>query len=109
MDTTGKFDPKVRAFLIEAYDDSDTPTDDDLIYLLFDSKRVHSEIGCAHRWYDEETIVVKITDRFLQYDSYHMTGDSSASDMGLSFDLSAVKFCEAYQVMVTKYRPIGND
>lgn len=84
-------------------------TDSDLVEVLTESaesKELYSEIGPSHRWYDEKMVVVQIEGKLIQYDDYHLTGDISASEMGLEFDLSSVKFCEAYQVTVTKYRPV---
>lgn len=103
MNTMNKLDSKVQSFLIET---CKANTACDLAHFLLDSEEVASEIGYSHRWYDDKTVVVRIKDKLLQYDWYHMTGDNSASDMSLDFDLASVKFCESYQVTVTKYRPL---
>jgi hypothetical protein len=107
MDITGKLNPEMQKFLENVcLREGFGTTDKDFAELLSESGEVYSEIGDAHRWYDEKTVVVKIDGKFIQYEGYHLTGDDSASDMGLEFDLSSVQFCEPYEVTVTKYRPL---
>jgi len=93
---------EVIDFLKEA---SGYNTDKDLLdWILYSAKTVYSEIGSSHRWYDEKNVVINVNDRFISYNWYHMTGDSSVSDMDLEFDWNAVRFVEPYEVTVTKYR-----
>ncbi len=107
MDVTGTLKPEIKKILEGVCLREGWPaTDKDFAVVLQESEEVYSEIGSAHRWYDEKTVVVKVDGWLIQFDDYHLTGDNSKSDMGLEFDLSSVKFCEAYQVTVTKYRPI---
>jgi hypothetical protein len=107
MDVTGKLNPEIQKVLEGVcLREGWGTTDKDFAEVLLESKELYSEIGSSHRWYDEKTLVVQVEGKLIQYDDYHITGDNSASDMGLDFDLSSVKFCEAYQVTVTKYRPI---
>jgi len=107
MDVTGTLNPEIRKVLETAYrHDGCEVFDTDLAYVLLDGKVVYSEIGASHRWYDEKTVVVRIDGNLILYGWYHLTGDNGVSDMGLSFDLSSVMFCEEYQVVVTKYRAL---
>lgn len=107
MDVTGQLNPEIRKILEgESKRNGWGTTDRDFAEILTESKEVYSEIGFSHRWYDEKFVVVQIDDKLIGYDWYHLTGDGSISDMGLKFDLSSVKFCEEYQVTVTKYRTI---
>ena len=107
MDVTGKLNPEIQKVLESVcLREGWKTTDKDFAEVLLESEEVYSEIGAAHRWYDEKTVVVEIEGKLIQFDDYHLTGDNSKSDMGLEFDLSSVKFCEAYQVTVTKYRPV---
>lgn len=105
METTGKLNPEMQKFLEDvcAREGWDT-TDKDIAYFLLEAKEVYSEIGHHHRWYDDKTVVVEVDGKFIQYDYYHFTGDGNIE---LDFDLSSVKFCEPYQVTITKYRPIA--
>ena len=107
MDTTGTLNKDVKEFL-EAVCKRDgfEPTTQNIVETVTEAKEVHRVIGGSHRWYDELEVVVKIDDKFILYDWFHVTGDNSIYDMGLAFNLSSVKFCEEYEVTVKKYRPI---
>ena len=107
MEILGKLNPEIR-IIIEAVclREGLEANDSDIVEVLRERGEVYSEIGASHRWYDEKMVVVEIDNHLIQFDWYHLTGDTSVSDMGLEFDLSSVKLCEAYQVTVTQYRPI---
>lgn len=110
MDTTGKLNPEIEKIL-EAHciKNGWGTTGRDFVEVLTESREVYSEIGSAHRWYDEKFIVVKIDDKYIGYDYYQVAGDNSIFDMRLDFDLSSVCFCEEYQVTLTKYRAIEKE
>lgn len=74
--------------------------------ILTDARPVFSEIGSSHRWYDEKFIVVKISDLLIGYDWFHITGDNSASDMGLEFDITSVCLVEKKQKTVDYYEKL---
>lgn len=82
-------------------------TNRDLIETLRYHNIVFQEIGFSHRWYDEVFKVTEILGIHIGYSDFHITGDNSASDMGLEFDLDKVVLCEPYEVIETKYRPIA--
>ena len=107
MDTYKEFSPAIRKALVshnttQGYGTSDA----DLLEALTESDVIYREITENHRWYDVEFRVVKIGDKFIGFDDFHITGDDSASDMGLSYNLSEVYFCEPSIVTTTVYRPI---
>lgn len=107
MDVTGNLNPEIQKILENVCNKHGWEISDaTFAEILIEADWVDSEIVNSHRWYDEKSVVVKIEDRFIQYQYYHVTGDNSLSDMGLEFDLSSVVFCEEYQVTITKYRPI---
>jgi len=107
METYGKFTPEIEEFLkADCQRIGCEPSLPNMIEALTEGEEVSCEIGSAHRWYDEETKVVRVNGRLIQYDWFHVTGDNSISDMGLQFDLNQVVFCEEYQETVTKYRPV---
>jgi hypothetical protein len=109
MNVIGKLNPEIQKILESVcLREGWGTTDADFAEILSECEEIYSEIGSSHRWYDEKTVVVQIEGILIQYDWYHLTGDASASDMGLGFDLSSVKFCEAYQTTITKYRPISS-
>lgn len=64
-------------------------------------KEVWSEIGPAHRWYDEKFVVVDLDGILIGYQSFHTTGDASISDMGLEHDIKTV--CEVEKKQKTVY------
>jgi hypothetical protein len=56
----------------------------------------------THRWYIRETVVRQIEDIFIQYTDYIITGDNSASDMGLEYDLDKAKIVERKEREITE-------
>jgi len=80
--------------------------DDDIEEYLTDGSVIYHETDGSHRWYDDTINVVKIGEKLFQFNGFHITGDNSASDMGLEFDWDTVCEVEAYEVPVIKYRPV---
>ena len=108
MDTQGKLKQDVKEFLEGVCKrDGFKATTHNLVETLTEAKEVYRDVGAAHRWYDELEVVVKIDDKFIQYNWFHVTGDNSIDDMLLAFNLSAVTFCEEYQETITRYKPIN--
>lgn len=109
MDTCGTLNEEIQK-LLDAHNASKgfPVTIGNAVEALLEGREVFSELGGSHRWYDEEIRVVEIDGNLFQYAWYHVTGDTSISDMGLDFDLSSVELVEEYTetVVVTKYRPI---
>ena len=107
MEMLGKLNPEIRIIMEAAcLREGLEANDSDIVEVLLERGEVYSEIGSSHRWYDEKMVVVEIDNHLIQFDWYHLTGDTSVSDMGLEFYLSSVRLCEAHQVTVTKYHPI---
>ncbi len=71
--------------------------------ILRDARPLYSEIGASHRWYDEKFVVVDISGTLIGYDWFHITGDNSASDMGLEFDIKSVCRVEKREKTVSYY------
>jgi hypothetical protein len=84
----------------------DCEENDDFIEILKEADSVYSEIGASHRWYDDMFIVVSIDGILIGYDWYHITGDNSAADMGLKFDLESVCEVEEKEKTIKYYEPI---
>lgn len=80
--------------------------EDNMIESLMEAKNVFTEIGAAHRWYDEKFVVVNIDGMLIGYDYYHVTGDTSISDMGLDFDINSVCEVEEKQKTITIYEKV---
>ena len=108
METTGKLNAEIESHLkTHCKKNGWTPSKEIYTEILLEAKRIWTEIGASHRWYNEKYVVVEIDGKLIGYAGYHLTGDNNASDMGLQFDLSNVEFCEEYQETITKYRPIA--
>lgn len=45
-----------------------------------------------HRWYGVQEVVYKLDDKFISFHNFIITGDNSASDMGLEYDLCDAAF-----------------
>lgn len=71
-------------------------------------KIVFTEVGESHRWYSEEWNVVDVDGMLIGFGDFYITGDNSASDMGLEFDWGSVCEVEAVEVMKTIYKPKGD-
>ncbi len=84
----------------------DCKTDKDLVEILLEEKVVYYEIGPSHRWYDEKFIVVNIDGMLIGYDYYHITGDTSISDMGLEINLNSICEVEEKEKTIKYYIPI---
>ncbi|AUR86260.1 hypothetical protein NVP1084O_053 [Vibrio phage 1.084.O._10N.261.49.F5] len=70
---------------------------------------VQEETSSEHRWYDIRDIVHQVNidgeDRFFETFDYHITGDNSASDMGLDIPtLDDVTEVHPIQITKTVYR-----
>jgi len=78
-------------------------------HLLKEEKVISEEYGYKSRWYTEVSKVVKIKDRYFLFGDYHITGDGSASDMGLEFDDATIVEVAPVEVKVTKYLPIKGE
>jgi len=75
-------------------------TDDDTLFeIVREGKRVYEENSSEHRWYVDQFRVVEVNGMHIGYDDFFMTGDNSASDMGLKYDYNSI--CEVKQVQKT--------
>lgn len=77
--------------------------------ILTDARPIYSEIGSSHRWYDDKFVVVDIAGILIGYDWFHITGDNSASDMGLEFDIESVCQVEKREKTVSYYEKIASN
>lgn len=82
--------------------------EEDVVECIREARVVYSKIGCSHRWYDEEFVVVDIGGMLIGYQWYHTTGDMSASEMDLDFDVGSITEVEARQVVTTEYVSKGD-
>jgi hypothetical protein len=101
MEFKNSLKKEVRDYL-ESLEDSDLDLEsgDSILEYLQLSEPIPKETTEDPRWYG---VVVKIGDRYIAYDWYHMTGDSSAADMGLPFDLASVRLVKPVEKTVTVY------
>ena len=58
--------------------------DETLFNEIISQKTLVKETESEHRWYDIRSYVVEFRGIFIKYFDYHITGDNSAYDMGLS-------------------------
>jgi len=96
---------KFKDWLIQYAESKDYDTDDNsLMEIITEADEVERETYSSSRWYDTQTVVVKIEDKFVSYIDYHITGDNSMFDMGLEYNLADCEEVEPYETIVTKYR-----
>jgi hypothetical protein len=81
-------------------------TDEDLAEILLEEKVVYYEIKSSHRWYDKKFVVVNIDGMLVGYDYYHITGDTSISDMDLELNLNSICEVEEKEKTIKYYTPI---
>lgn len=74
--------------------------------LMTGAKQLHTEITESHRWYDTTWNVADFDGTPVGYEWVHITGDSSASDMGIEMDLISICLVEKKQKTVDYYEPI---
>ena len=67
-------------------------TEQDIIETVTEANRIWEHKVDTRRYYEEYEYVVDIEGVLVMYDGYNITGDSSMSDMGLSYDINT--FCE---------------
>jgi uncharacterized protein YuzE len=92
---------KIKAHVIAYAEKQGYGTDNDTLYeIIREGKQVYSEIGSSHRWYDEMFIVTEVDGMLIGFDWFHVTGDTSISDMGLDFEPDSI--CEVEAKEVTK-------
>ena len=83
------------------------PVDDmDAFGYLLESSTIYSENKDEHRWYVDRFNVSEMGGNLIGFYDYYMTGDNSASDMGLDYNPSSACFVEKKEVLVTKYNKI---
>ncbi|HET8685384.1 MAG TPA: hypothetical protein VFM18_01820 [Methanosarcina sp.] len=75
----------------------------DIIETITECKCVWLSEGDKHRWYIRHTKVVCVDGMFIGFDHYETTGDNSASDMGLDFNIKSVKEYEPKEIKTTTY------
>lgn len=93
---------KIKSHLLAYCESNNWDADEEnIIECLKEAKTIYSEIGPSHRWYDEKFCVVEINGMLIGYDWFHVTGDTSISDMGLEFDINSV--CEVEKKQKTIY------
>jgi hypothetical protein len=83
--------------------------EDDIIETIRESKKVWQDEGDVHRWYILNTRVVCIDGMYIGFDHFTITGDNSASDMGLEFDKKSICEYEAKEKVVEIYEPKKED
>lgn len=99
---------KIKAHLTAYAKSKGWGTDDDtLMEILSEASDVFSEIVGSHRWYEDKFRVVNVDGMLIGFNDFHMTGDSSRSDMGLEFDLTSVCEVEKKQKTVDYYEEIS--
>ncbi len=81
-------------------------TDEDIKEVLTDARPIFREITGSHRWYDDEFRVVEIDGMLIGYYGYHITGDNSAKDMDLDYDLKKVTEVVKKQKTVDYYEAV---
>jgi hypothetical protein len=77
-------------------------TDADLIELLTEGNKVHSEGRDEHRWYICETVVCEVDGTYIQFTDYIITGDGNMQDMDLEYDLDSAKIVERKEREITE-------
>lgn len=87
----------VKEAIIEAIEKEEgyTPTEDEVIESIVEcGEEVWAGDKDEHRWYILEEVVHRVYDKFVRFDKYVITGDSSMGDMGLEYDLNDFELVE---------------
>jgi len=83
----------VKDFLIEYNQGKGYSIDEaDLVETLLEAKTVYIGDNEEHRWYIIVPTVSEINGFFIAHTDYVITGDNSAADMDLDYDLDSAKF-----------------
>jgi len=82
-----------------------TTTEEDIIDVIREGKKVWQDEGDVHRWYIMHTRVVCIDGMFIGFHHAVVTGDNSAEDMGIDFDKNSIREYEAKEKVVVVYEP----
>ena len=92
-----------REILTEYCELNGYPTSDDsLLESLTEATIVHEQGHDEHRWYIVKTSIAQVSDSFIAYTDYIITGDASMSDMDLRYDLDEAKVVERKERVITE-------
>jgi hypothetical protein len=75
-------------------------------YYLWDFDAVWESKHNQHRWWNSFDRVIKLEDKFIQFDWASTTGDNSIFDMGWEFDENSVIEVEPFEKVIIEYKPI---